>query len=87
MGVWGDAPSETFGVDSEATYGHSDHHLESGALLSCLRYKPAHAQRRVTVVLMSNTHTLRSGMHMRPHYSEDTDSYTAQLYFNTFVHF
>ena len=32
------------------------------------------------VVLAANTHILRSGEHMRPRYSEDTDSYTVQLY-------
>ena len=31
------------------------------------------AQRKVTVVLTANTHTLRSGEHTRPHYSEGTD--------------
>ena len=50
-------------------------------------YEPARAQRKVTVVLAANTNTLRSGEHTRPRYSEGTDSYTAQLDFNTFVHF
>ena len=45
------------------------------------------AQRKVTVVLTANTHTLRSGEHTRRRYSECTDSNTAQLDFNTFVHF
>ena len=46
-----------------------------------------HTQCKVTVVLAANTHTLRSGEHTRPRYSEGTDSNTAQLDFNTFVHF
>ena len=43
---------------------------------------------KVTVVLnTANTHTLRSGGHTRPRYSEGADSITMQLDFNTFVHF
>ena len=48
-----------------------------------LCYEPACMQRKVTVVLAANTHTLRSVEHTRPHYSESTDSNTAQLDFNT----
>ena len=44
-------------------------------------------QRMVTVALTAKMHTLRSGEHTRPRYSEDTDSNTAQLDFNTFVQF
>ena len=51
----------------------------------CLRCEPARAQHKVTVVLMTNTHALKSGEHTRPCYSEDTNGYTAQLDFNTFV--
>ena len=47
----------------------------------------ASAAYKVTVVLIANTHTLRSGEHTRPRYSEGTDSNTTQLDFNTFVHF
>ena len=50
-------------------------------------YKPARAQRKVTVVPTTNTHTLTSGEHTRPRYSEGTNSNTTQLSFNTFVHF
>ena len=38
-------------------------------------------QCKVTLLRTPNS---RSGEHMRPHYSEDTDSYTAQLDFNAF---
>ena len=37
--------------------------------------------------LTANMHTLRSGEHTGPRYSEGTDSNTVQLDFNTFVHF
>ena len=46
----------------------------------------ASAAYKVTVVLTANMHTLRSGEHTRSRYSEGTDSNTAQLDFNTFVH-
>ena len=36
---------------------------EPWALRPCLRYEPARAQRKVTVVLTANMHTLRSGEH------------------------
>ena len=62
------------------------HLLEFGALQPYLCYEPVGVQCKVTVVLTPNVHTLRSGMHTRPRYSEDTDSYTAQLDFNIFVH-
>ena len=39
------------------------HRLELGALWLCLCYEPACAQRKVTVVLVANMHTLRSGEH------------------------
>ena len=51
-----------------------------------LYYEPARVQRKVTVVFTANTHTLRSGEHTRPRYSEGTDSNTVQLDFNTFMH-
>ena len=44
-------------------------------------------QCKVTVVLTENMHTLRSGEHTRPRYSEGADSNTAQLDFNNFVRF
>ena len=44
----------------------------------------ARSVRSLYIVLTANTHTLRSGEHTRPRYPEDTDSYTAQLDFNTF---
>ena len=49
--------------------------------------EPVRAQRKVTVVLTANTHTLRSGEHTRPRYSEGTDSNTVQLDFTNFVRF
>ena len=41
----------------------------------------------ITSLLTANSHTLRSGEHTRPRSYEDTDSYTVQLDFNSFMHF
>ena len=38
---------------------------------------------KVTLLLSAKSHAVRSGEHMRPCYSEDTDSYTALLNFKT----
>ena len=59
-----------------------NHRLEL-ELRPCLYYEPARALRNVTVVLAAIE--IRGAYELR--YSEDTDSNTVQLDFNTFMYF
>ena len=83
LGGSGDAPTENFGLHSsilrlrKAIPSHQLEHFDY-AFATNLH---ARAQRKVTVVLRANRHTLRSGEHTRPRYSEGTDSNTVQLDF------